>query len=238
MAGDSRVIGVIGGMGPAATVEFMNRVVRRTDAEDDHDHFRMLVDNNPKVPSRIAAIIEGTGADPLPELRRMAAGLEKSGADFLVMPCNTAHHYHRAIADAVGIPFISIVDVAAEHLVRHHPGARRIGFLASPAVRETGVYDAAFDRHGLAIVYPDAEANAQLLRIIREIKAGQVGDRQAEGFRLVAGALAGATDAILVACTELSLLPLSAIGNVPVLDTLDLLVDATIAAARERGGAR
>ncbi|KGM33908.1 cysteate racemase [Inquilinus limosus] len=233
MTGDSRVIGIIGGMGPAATVEFMSRVVRRTDAEDDDGHFRMLVDNNPKVPSRIAAIIEGTGADPLPELQRMAAGLERAGADFLVMPCNTAHHYHRAIADAVGIPFISIVDVAAEHLARHYPGARRIGFLASPAVRETGVYDTAFDRHGLAIVYPDAEANAQLLGIIREIKAGQVGDRQAVGFRRVAGALAGAADAILVACTELSLLPLSAVGDMPVLDTLDLLVDATIEAARE-----
>ncbi|HEY9343798.1 MAG TPA: amino acid racemase, partial [Inquilinus sp.] len=109
MAGDSRVIGVIGGMGPAATVEFMSRVIRRTDAEDDSDHFRMLVDNNPKVPSRIAAIIDRTGADPLPDLQLMAAGLERAGADFLVMPCNTAHHYHRAIAEAVGIPFISIV---------------------------------------------------------------------------------------------------------------------------------
>lgn len=238
MAGDSRVIGVIGGMGPAATVEFMSRVIRRTDAEDDSDHFRMLVDNNPKVPSRIAAIIDRTGADPLPDLQLMAAGLERAGADFLVMPCNTAHHYHRAIAEAVGIPFISIVDVAADYLALHHPGARRIGFLASPAVRETGVYDAAFDRHGLAIVYPDAEANAQLLGIIRDIKAGRVGDRQAEGFRRVAEALAGAADVILVACTELSLLPLSSIGDVPVLDTLDLLVDATVAAARQGGGAR
>lgn len=235
MAGDSKVIGVVGGMGPAATVEFMNRVIRRTDAEDDRDHFRMLVDNNPKVPSRIAAIVDRTGADPLPELLLMATGLEAAGADFLVMPCNTAHHYHRAIAKAVAIPFISIVEVAADHLVRHHPGARRIGFLASPAVRETGVYDAAFDRHGLTIVYP--EAQAQLLRIIRDVKAGQAGDPQTAGLRLAAEALAGAADAILVACTELSLLPLSSIGDVPVLDTLDLLVDATVAAARGEGEA-
>ena len=79
-----KTVGVIGGMGPEATVDFLRRLVARTPARDDADHLRVLVDNNPKIPSRIAALIEGTGEDPTPVLCDMARGLQAQGADFLV----------------------------------------------------------------------------------------------------------------------------------------------------------
>ena len=84
----SRIVGVIGGMGPEATVDFLRRIVAATPARDDADHIRVLVDNNPKIPSRLAALVDGTGEDPLPVLIAMAQGLERQGADFLTMPCN------------------------------------------------------------------------------------------------------------------------------------------------------
>src|SRR5579872_2815690 len=87
------IIGILGGMGPEATVDLMRRVIAATPARSDADHIHMIVDNNPKVPSRIAAIIETTGPDPAPELIRMAQSLERAGADALAMPCNTAHAY-------------------------------------------------------------------------------------------------------------------------------------------------
>ena len=90
----SKTVGVIGGMGPEATVDLMTRVIGKTPAVNDQDHLRMLVDNNPKIPSRIAAIIEGTGESPVPVLTEMARGLEVQGASFLAIPCNTAHVYH------------------------------------------------------------------------------------------------------------------------------------------------
>ncbi|HEV2900005.1 MAG TPA: amino acid racemase [Pseudaminobacter sp.] len=232
MPAETKTIGILGGMGPAATVELMSRIIRKTPAKDDDDHLRMLVDNNPKVPSRIKAILEGTGADPLPELQRMAKGLESSGADFLVMACNTAHHYHAELAASVAIPFLSIVDVAASRLAEDYPQARRIGFLASPAVRQTGVYDSAFGEQGLIIVYPDEEDSAELLGIIREVKEGLTGSVQRERFHRVARDLASGVDAVLVACTELSMLPLPETERFLVLDTLDLLADAVIAKAR------
>ena len=89
-----KIVGILGGMGPEATVELMRRVIELTPANDDCDHIRMLVDNNPKVPSRIKALLEGNKESPLPVLIDMALGLEKSGADFLVMPCHTAHAYY------------------------------------------------------------------------------------------------------------------------------------------------
>ena len=99
-----KVIGIIGGMGPEATVELMRQIIRRTPASDDRDHVRMLVDNNPKVPSRIAFLLDGGTVVPTATLVRMAQGLERSGATVLAMPCNTAHAFAPAIRDAVGIP--------------------------------------------------------------------------------------------------------------------------------------
>jgi len=232
MPAEAKTIGILGGMGPAATVELMSRIIRRTPAKDDGDHIRMLVDNNPKVPSRIAAIIEGTGDDPLPELKRMASGLQAAGADFLVMACNTAHHYQAELAAAVAIPLLSILDVTARHLAANHPRARRIGFLASPAVRLTGVYGQAFKEKGLTIVYPGEEPNAGLLGVIRQVKEGQTGPDQVRVFHDVARQLAPGVDAVLVACTELSMLPLPQLSGIPVIDTLDLLAEAAIAEAR------
>lgn len=232
MAAETRTIGIMGGMGPAATVELMSRIVRKTPAKDDGDHLRMLVDNNPKVPSRIKAIIERNGADPLPELQRMAKGLESAGADFLIMPCNTAHHYHRDLAACVAIPFLSIVEVTAARLADSPHRPRRVGFLASPAVRQTGVYDELFGRRGLAIVYPDEGGGAALLQVIRDVKKGLTGGAQTQAFHRVARDLAPFVDVLLVACTELSMLPLPDIGSCQVIDTLDLLADAAIAAAR------
>src|SRR4051812_24371314 len=127
-----KVVGVIGGMGPEATVDFMRRLVARTPARDDADHLHVLVDNNPKIPSRIAVLIEGTGEDPTPVLCAMARGLQAQGADFLVMPCNTAHYYLPAIARSVTIPALDMVDLSIQKLAAAEP--LRIGMLASPAV--------------------------------------------------------------------------------------------------------
>ena len=99
-----RVVGIIGGMGPEATVDLMRRVIAKTPASDDQDHVHLIVENNPKIPSRIAHLIDGTGADPTPELTRIALNLQRAGADALAMPCNTAHAYAHSIRRAVSIP--------------------------------------------------------------------------------------------------------------------------------------
>ena len=119
MSGNRRrslAVGVLGGMGPEATVDFMTRVLAATPARVDQEHIRMLVDHNPGIPDRHAAIA-GTGPDIGPELAAMARGLEAAGADFLVMVCNTAHAYTEAIRTAVSIPFVSIVDVVMAAIV-------------------------------------------------------------------------------------------------------------------------
>ena len=226
-----QVVGVIGGMGPEATVDFLHRLVARTPARDDADHLRVLVDNNPKIPSRIAALIDGTGEDPTPVLCDMARGLQAQGADFLVMPCNTAHYYLPAIARSVSIPVLDMVQLAIQKLSVVKP--RRVGMLASPAVRKVGLYKARMEQAGLHALFPEPQDENVLLGIIKAVKAGRLDDKRRQDYSKVAGnLLSGGADALLVACTEFSVIGPPAGVTASVVDALDVLVEATIATAR------
>ena len=103
------VVGILGGMGPEATVDLMRRVIAATPARDDCDHLHMIVDCNPDVPSRIAALVEGTGENPAPELARMAQRLETAGAGMLAIACNTAHAYADDIRAAVSVRLATVI---------------------------------------------------------------------------------------------------------------------------------
>ncbi|MEQ8658598.1 MAG: amino acid racemase [Hyphomicrobiales bacterium] len=221
-----RPVGVLGGMGPEATLLFMQRVLAAVPARDDADHIPLLVDQNPQVPSRIGALIEGTGEDPSPALSTMARRLEVAGAQALVMPCNTAHAYAPAIRAAVTIPFLSMVDVTAQTIAAHYPGAK-VGMLASPAVKLTGVFEPAFKAAGLSPLYADDQGG--LLQAIRCLKqdGADVGARKTAV--LAANALrASGADIVLVGCSEFSMLTQDIAAEMPLIDSLDVLVSATV----------
>ena len=150
-----RPIGVLGGMGPEATILLQQKLIRKVPAKDDGDHVPLLIDMNPQVPSRIAHLIEGRGEDPGPTLAAMARRLETAGAAALAMPCNTAHYYAHSITSAVDIPLLNMVTLAADHARTQIGSGGTVGLLASPAVKRTGLFDAAFKARGLAIAWPD-----------------------------------------------------------------------------------
>lgn len=224
------VVGVLGGMGPGATIELQRRLLAATPATDDAGHAHVVVDNNPKVPSRIRALIDGDGEDPTPALVAMARRLERAGADFLVMPCNTAHYYRPAIAAAVAVPVWDMVAITlAQAAAVAGPGAT-VGMLASPALRRIGLYEPCAQRLGLALRYADDEA--PLLAVIRAVKAGRLEAAQRTALDQTAGELvAGGADALVLACTEFSLMAGAAAGaGAPVIDSLQALAEATAAA--------
>lgn len=228
-----KVVGVLGGMGPEATVDFLSRIVRATPARDDSDHIRLLVDSNPKVPSRIARLLEGGTEDPAPVLIAMARGLEAQGADLLTIPCNTAHHYLPDIARAVHIPVLDMVSLTAARLADLRPQPRRIGMLASPAVRKVGLYATRLAAAGMTALFPDAAGEQLVLDVIRAVKARAVTGALRAAYSAVASALAeGGAEALLIACTELSVLGNPARSALPTVDALDVLVEATVRAGR------
>ena len=220
-----RPVGILGGMGPAATILLMQKVLEAVPARDDADHAPLIVHQNPQVPSRIKALIERTGPDPGPVLAAMARDLEAAGARALAMPCNTAHACAGAIRAATPLPFLDMPELTADRLAA--AGARRVGVLASPATRLAGVFAAPLAARGLAPVF--LEDDAPLLAIIRAVKAGEdiatLGPRlHAEGM-----ALAGmGADHLLVACTEFSLLTGALPADMPHTDSLDCLTEAIV----------
>ena len=222
-----RRIGIIGGMGPEATVLLMNRIIQATPVDDDADHVPMIVDNNPQVPSRIAYLIEKRGEDPGPVIAAMAKGLETFGAQALAMPCNTAHHFADQIRAAVSIPFLDMVRMTVDRLAAQAGPGTRVGMLASPAVRITGVFDKAVGASGLDLVY--LEDDRPLLDLIRHVKKRGADAHAIEAMAMLADRLvAQGTDLLLVACSELSLLTHALPGHVPCIDSIDVLSDACI----------
>jgi aspartate racemase len=214
-------------MGPDATADFMSRVIRATPARKDQDHLRMLVDNNPHVPNRQEALLRG-GADPGPALASMAGGLEAAGADFLVMPCNTAHAFADAITAAVDIPLVSIIDVT----VAACGDAAAIGVLATDGCITSGVFQEAMAERGKRAVLPDDAETEALMRLITRIKAGDTGTDIADAMRTLAAALvARGADMIIAGCTEIPLVLKAEMVDVPLVSSTDELARATVAFA-------
>ena len=220
----SKTVGVLGGMGPDATADFMSRVIRATPADKDQDHLRMLIDSNPHVPNRQEALLRG-GADPGPALAAMARGLAAAGADFLVMPCNTAHAFADAITAAVDIPLVSIIDVTVEAC----GDAAAIGVLATDGCLSSGVFQEALA--GRAVLPSDAETRA-LMRLITHIKAGDTGPEIVAGMRELAESLVvRGAEVIVAGCTEIPLVLDAGMLDVPLVSSTDALARATVAMA-------
>ncbi len=226
------VVGILGGMGPAATIDLMRRVMAATPGTDDGDHIHLLVDQNPKVPSRIDALINRTGPSPAAELVRMARNLQSAGATMLAIACNTAHGYAGEVAAAVDIPLLDMVALTAAAIARRDLRTRRVGMLASPAVLQLGLYEQAFRESGIETVYPERQDEA--IRLIKAVKAEGVTAPILRDFNVLAGQLyAQGLDLVVIACTEFSLLTGGLDKDIVIVDALDVLVSAIVERALE-----
>lgn len=225
-----RKIGVLGGMGPEATIYFMQQVVDAVAARDDADHIPLLVDNNTQVPSRIKAILEGGGEDPGPVLAQMARGLVGAGAEALVMPCNTAHYYAGQVAAATDVPFLNMIDLSCAEAARIAPGGK-VGLLGSPALQQVGVFETALAGAGLTPVYAAEQGRA--LATIRSIKAQGPSEFAAHTLTdICTRMVTDGADVICICCTEFSLLAAEIDAKVPMFDALQVLVNATVEYSR------
>jgi len=214
-----RTVGILGGMGPDATVALMARVIARVAARDDADHVPLLVDQNTAVPSRIAYLIEGQGADPGPVLVAMARRLAGAGAKALALACNTAHHWAGDIRAAADLPFLDMVALSVAQA-----GAAEVGILASPAVRMAGVYDRACAAAGVVPVFGADEG--ALLALVRRIKAEGAHDGTRAALRALSQALVPRVQ--IIACTEFSLVADAVAPGVRAIDAMDVLAQAIV----------
>ncbi|NNG00870.1 MAG: aspartate/glutamate racemase family protein [Desulfobacteraceae bacterium] len=228
-----KIVGILGGMGPAATIDLMARILRHTPTVNEQEHIRCVVDNNPKIPSRIAAILEGSGKSPAPELVSMAQGLERWGVNFLAIPCNTAHYYYTKIANAVKIPVLNMIDLTVDEFVRRFPDTPKVGVLGSTAVVKTGLYARKFQKFGVMVVDLPPDIQEQLLGLIKAVKAGVDDSPIRSAFYKICEHIRNAgAEVAIIGCTELSVIN----GNLPVstIDAAEILAREIVATAKHR----
>jgi aspartate racemase len=225
-----RTVGILGGMGPEATVLLMHKVLAATPARDDADHVPLIVNQNPQVPSRIRHLIDGSGDDPGPVLADMARRLQVAGAMALAMPCNTAHHYAPMIRAAVTVPLLDMVALSVAHAAKLAGQHGHLGILASPAVRRIGLFDKALAEVGVIPLYEQDET--AMLATIRAIKARGASDEARMALKAASTRLlARGARVQMIACTEFSLIADAVDHDASAFDTLDRLVAGIVAFA-------
>jgi aspartate racemase len=238
-------IGVIGGVGPAATVDFMDKVVRATGARRDQDHVKMVVEHNPQIPDRTEHLV-GAGPDPTVALYAAAKKLEAADADLIAIPCNTAHAFVERIQPYLAIPIVNMLHETVRHVRSAHGPGITAGLLATDGTVASAVYHDAAAGAGLRLITPDAAHQALVMEAIygeRGVKAGYTTGACRDAL-LAALAHLAARGALVVilGCTELPLIlpgnPALAVGDrtLAVLDPTEILARACVTHARS--GAR
>ncbi len=229
-SGGRKTVGILGGMGPEATIDLFAKIVRSTKVSRDQDHLHIIVDNNPQVPDRQSALLED-GPSPVPLLVETAKRLEAAGVHFIVMPCNTAHCWINEIRKAVRIPVIDMIKETAQEVARSYPSLRTVGLLAATGTVRSGLYQRHMLELEIKVVSPSDDDQAALMRTIYAVKAGLFDsrDKAAEiGRRLVE---AGA-EAVIAGCTEIPLVLSSGDLSVPIIDATQVLARRTVEIAQ------
>jgi aspartate racemase len=231
----TKILGIIGGMGPEATVDFMDKIIKATPAADDSDHIRMLVDNNPQIPSRVKAIL-GSGESPAPVMIQMARQLEKWGADFLAIPCNTAHLYYSEVKNAVKIPVLNIINSTRERVLQEMPTIKKIGLLASTAVIITELYHNVFKPDNIEVLTPNKNLQQKIMTLIFDVKSNKYTAESIQELNEIADELIkSGAQAIIIGCTELSVLAKDAESiGVPTFDPSQILAEEVVRIAKNQ----
>lgn len=234
-------VGIIGGVGPLATVDFMDKVIRQTEAKTDQDHIKMVVEHNPKIPDRTENLL-GDGPDPTIPLLAACKRLEADNAAMIAIPCNTAHAYVERIQRYVSIPVVHMIYETACTIRDSHPRCRKIGLLATTGTIESRVYHDVLEVMDLDVLVPDTEFQGRVMTAIygdNGVKAGfTTGVCVDDLIAAVEHTVDKGAEAVILGCTELPLLLEStddySMGDrsIVVLDPTEILARRCVALAQ------
>lgn len=229
-------IGMIGGLGPAATVDLYDKIVKATPAKTDQEHIKLVVEQNPQIPDRTAALLHG-GVDPTLALYNCAKRLEDDGCDAIIVPCNTAHAFIPYLERHLRVPFINMQQAALDEIAAKLGGKARIGLLATSGTVQTGIYGDKAKAMGLPLFVPDAPHQERVMAAIygpKGAKAGFTDGVCREDLLSAAAYLVKTYDCncLILGCTELPLI-LDESESFDVAGKSVMVVDPTAALARK-----
>lgn len=227
---EGNTVGVMGGLGPLATALFLQTVVERTVADSDQTHIDMIVSQHSSTPDRTAYLFDDSQPNPIPVLRHDAELLQRAGADFLVLPCNTAHAFQSDIEEAVDLDVVGILEATVSEVDRRSGGPTIVALLATDGTRRAKLYQKELEARGHGVLLPSSEDQALLMDLIyRQVKAGE-----ADNLGVLREIIERMTDAgaqyFVLGCTELSVAgrELGLLDHSRVVDSLMSLADATV----------
>jgi len=231
-----KIIGILGGMGPDATLNLFQKIIKNTKAMRDQDHLRVLIDNNPKIPDRTPAIL-GSGENPLPMMIETSKNLERAGADFIVIPCVSAHYFIRELREGVTIPVISIIDEVAGEIESRLPDIKQMGLIATTGTIRAGLFQNRLMEIGVEVLVPTTEDQEDLVMsaIYGEsgIKAGFIsGENKGKILKASNALIKKGAQGIIGGCTEVPLVFQESDIEAPFLDSLNILALSAIRIAK------
>ncbi|WP_175860311.1 aspartate/glutamate racemase family protein [Burkholderia cepacia] len=221
-------LGVLGGMGPLATTDFLVKVINATPAASDQEHMPIIVHNVPQIPDRSTAYLAGSDA-PWPHLVDGVRTLEAAGCAAIAIPCNTAHVWHARLEKATALPVLHIGRAALDALRREFPRARTIGVLATTATLRARIYHDPLAASGIAAIEPDAAMQAShVSAAIAAVKAGRLDEARILLSDAVTALSARGAQAVLMACTEIPVALANAALDIPGVDPTDALARSCV----------
>ncbi len=199
-----KVAGIIGGMGPQATVDLFQKIVLNTKSDSDNNHIHILIDNNVDIPDRTKSILNNSDL-PLKYMSESAKKLESIGAEFLAMPCNTAHYFYDKLKETVNIPILNMIEETAKYL--KSKGETNLLLLATTGTIKTGIYQKIFSKFDLNIITPSDDFQEEVMSSIYDyVKKGVPYNKENIFKEHLDKALLNDIDSIILGCTELPIL--------------------------------
>lgn len=229
-----KVIGILGGMGPAATVELFNRIVNNTPALVDQDHVEVVVINDPHIPDRTKYIL-GNGINPVPKMLENLNRLQLVGADIAIIPCMTAHTFIHELQKKSPIPVINAIKLVDRYLQKHHPDIKRIGLLATDGSVKSGVYERYLSQE---VIVPEFSEQEKLMNVIygeQGIKSGNTGEQVVQELKDIVNNMKSKNiQGVIAGCTELSLVMSEDNMDFPVIDPVMLLAKEAVRVGKQQ----
>ncbi len=215
-----KTLGIIGGMGPAATVLLFQKIVDYTDANADSEHIHIIIDNNTKIPDRTESILKGS-CEPAVRICESGRKLIECGAELILIPCNTSHYFYPLIQKELNVPVMNMITETARECVKC--GYHKVGVLATTGTCKMGIYHGELLKHGIEAIYPDDEGQEAVMKVIYDqIKAGNPIDVSILEKHLKQMEEEGA-EAFILGCTELPLALKNGDYGYRFIDSLDIL---------------
>ena len=222
------MIGILGGMGPEATLDLYRHILALTPAVKDQDHIRALIYSNPKIPDRTKAI-EGGGESPLDCLIESAILLEKGGAGIIAMPCNAAHYYLPEMQQKVGVPILNMISETCRKLHGRFPAVKTVGLIASLGALCGGIYQKSLSEMGIEVLLPNDAEQREIERGIARVKAGSHSRSTREAFQAIGNRLfQSGAGVIILGCTEVPLIFDPSGVDYPILNSTGILAEAAV----------